>query len=110
MHTTIRVIELKDNLQLPNEVEDRIDELVAQLGGFDAPPETFINNVFAHFRNNEFFYTLMPPLMDENPIETFLFDTRAGFCGHYATAFVYLMRVAGIPARVVGGYQAMAFA
>jgi transglutaminase-like putative cysteine protease len=41
--------------------------------------------------------------MEENPIETFLFDTRAGFCGHYATAFVYLMRVAGIPARVVGG-------
>jgi len=47
----------------------------------------------------------MPPLMEENPIETFLFDARAGFCGHYATAFVYLMRVAGIPARVVSGYQ-----
>jgi hypothetical protein len=43
--------------------------------------------------------------MEENPIETFLFETRYGFCSHYATAFVYLMRVAGIPARVVGGYQ-----
>ncbi|RLA21797.1 MAG: DUF3488 domain-containing protein [Gammaproteobacteria bacterium] len=97
--------ELSDNLQLPNTVEDRIDELVARLGGFDAPPEIFIKNVFAHFRHNDFYYTLMPPLLDDKPIATFLFDTRAGFCGHYATAFVYLMRVAGIPARIVGGYQ-----
>ena len=43
--------------------------------------------------------------MEEKPIEKFLFETRYGFCSHYATAFVYLMRVADIPARVVGGYQ-----
>ena len=43
--------------------------------------------------------------MEENPIETFLFETRYGFCSHYASAFVYLMRVANIPARVVTGYQ-----
>lgn len=43
--------------------------------------------------------------MEDNPIETFLFERRYGFCSHYATAFVYLMRVAKIPARVVGGYQ-----
>ena len=97
--------ELSDNLQLPNTVEHRIDALVAQLGGFDTSPESFIKNIFAHFRNNDFYYTLMPPLMDDNPIETFLFDVRAGFCGHYASAFVYLMRVAGIPARIVSGYQ-----
>ena len=97
--------ELSDNLQLPNKVEDRIDQLVAQLGGFNASPEIFIKNVFAHFRHNDFYYTLMPPLLDDKPIETFLFDTRAGFCGHYASAFVYLMRVAGVPARIVSGYQ-----
>ena len=97
--------ELSDNLQLPGQPEVRINELVTQLKGFDATPERFINNLFAHFRQNNFYYTLMPPLMEVNPIETFLFDTRAGFCGHYATAFTYLMRVAGIPARVVGGYQ-----
>jgi len=97
--------ELSDNLQLPGQPEERINELVTQLKGFDAPPETFIKNLFAHFRQNDFYYTLMPSVMDEKPIETFLFDARAGFCGHYATAFVYLMRVAGIPARIVGGYQ-----
>ena len=101
--------ELSDNLQLPKRNEGRIDRLVRQLGGFDTPAETFINNVFAHFRNNEFYYTLMPPLMDEKPIETFLFDARAGFCGHYAAAFVYIMRVAEIPARIVSGYQGGVF-
>jgi len=40
-----------------------------------------------------------------NPIESFLFESRRGFCEHYATAFVYLMRTANIPARVVTGYQ-----
>ncbi|MDA1342879.1 MAG: transglutaminase domain-containing protein [Proteobacteria bacterium] len=58
-----------------------------------------------HFRQEDFHYTLTPPLMKENPIETFLFETRYGFCSHYASAFVYLMRVADIPVRVVTGYQ-----
>jgi len=97
--------ELNDNLQLPTKPEKRIKDLVTQLEGFNSSPESFINNLFAHFRQNDFYYTLMPPLMGEKPIETFLFEARAGFCGHYATAFVYLMRVAGIPARVVSGYQ-----
>lgn len=97
--------EVKDNLQLPNRPEPRINELVNQLDGFSASPETFINNLYAYFQKNRFLYTLMPPLMGDKPIETFLFDKRVGFCGHYATAFVYLMRVAGVPARVVTGYQ-----
>jgi hypothetical protein len=53
----------------------------------------------------DFHYTLTPPVMEENPVESFLFTTRYGFCSHYASAFVYLMRVAHIPARVVTGYQ-----
>lgn len=101
--------ELSDNLQLPERTKGRIDQLVTQLGGFSNSPETFIKQIFTHFREQEFYYTLMPPLLDENPIETFLFDTRAGFCGHYASAFVFLMRVAGIPARIVTGYQGGAY-
>lgn len=97
--------ELGDNLQLPGKPEKNISALVTELQGFDAPPEVYIKNLFAHFRQNDFYYTLRPPLMQDNPIETFLFESKAGFCEHYATAFVYLMRVAGIPARVVGGYQ-----
>jgi len=58
-----------------------------------------------YFRNEPFHYTLEPPLLGENPIEEFLFETQRGFCEHYAAAFVVLMRAAGLPARVVTGYQ-----
>ena len=52
-----------------------------------------------------FVYTLAPPLVERDPVDVFLFDTRRGFCEHYASAFVVLLRAAGIPARVVTGYQ-----
>ena len=53
-----------------------------------------------------FVYTLQPPLLPERDgMDAFLFDTRRGFCEHYASAFVIMMRAAGIPARVVAGYQ-----
>ena len=91
--------------QLPGVPAGKIKQLVKQLHGFDSPPEQFIKNLLNHFRNENFHYTLTPPLMEENPVETFLFETRYGFCSHYAAAFVYLMRVADIPARVVTGYQ-----
>jgi len=97
--------ERKDNLQLPAEASDNIKQLVRQLQGFDSAPEVFIQSLLSHFKNENFHYTLRPPLMGDKPIDTFLFDRRYGFCSHYATAFVYLMRVAGLPARVVGGYQ-----
>lgn len=52
-----------------------------------------------------FSYTLNPPLLGRDAVDDFLFDTRRGFCEHYASAFAFLMRAAGIPARVVTGYQ-----
>jgi len=57
------------------------------------------------FRNEPFVYTLSPALIERDPVDGFLFDTRRGFCEHYASAFVFLLRSAGIPARVVTGYQ-----
>jgi transglutaminase-like putative cysteine protease len=57
------------------------------------------------FRREEFFYTLEPPPLGADSVDEFLFDTRRGFCGHYASAFAALMRAAGIPARVVTGYR-----
>ncbi|PKM12243.1 MAG: DUF3488 domain-containing protein [Gammaproteobacteria bacterium HGW-Gammaproteobacteria-3] len=97
--------EYRENLQLPKAPIDKIIALVQRLKGFDTAPETFIQALMQHFRQEDFHYTLMPPLMEDKPIETFLFEKRLGFCGHYASAFVYLMRVAHIPARVVTGYQ-----
>ena len=57
------------------------------------------------FREHEFVYTLAPPLLGKEPVDDFLFNTRRGFCEHYASSFVYLMRAAGVPARIVTGYQ-----
>lgn len=52
-----------------------------------------------------FTYTLTPPLLGRDSVDDFLFDTQRGFCEHYSSAFVFLMRAAGIPSRVVTGYQ-----
>jgi transglutaminase-like putative cysteine protease len=65
----------------------------------------FIDAVLQYFRNEEFFYTLSPATLGANPVDEFLFDTREGFCEHYASAFTFMMRAVGIPARVVTGYQ-----
>ncbi|MGR8998014.1 MAG: transglutaminase TgpA family protein [Gammaproteobacteria bacterium] len=102
---TITQTEYKDATQLPAEPSGKIKQLVNQLHGFDSTPELFIKGLLNHFRTENFHYTLTPPLMEAYPIESFLFKTRYGFCSHYAAAFVYLMRVANIPARVVTGYQ-----
>ena len=61
--------------------------------------------VLHHFNQKPYHYTLQPQLLGDAPVDEFLFDTLAGFCEHYAAAFVVLMRSAGIPARVVTGYQ-----
>ena len=65
-----------------------------------------VSAALAMFRNEPFFYTLNPPILGGgDPVDAFLFTTRKGFCEHYASAFTTLMRAAGIPARVVTGYQ-----
>lgn len=101
----LHALEAKENTQLPAAIQPEITGLVERLHGFDSSADVFIQQVLDYFRREQFYYSLTPPLMEEHPIETFLFKTRTGFCSHYATAFVYLMRVAHIPARVVGGYQ-----
>jgi transglutaminase-like putative cysteine protease len=64
-----------------------------------------IQAVLKQFNQQNFVYTLEPPKLGNEPVDGFLFDTKRGFCEHYASAFVVLMRAAGIPARVVTGYQ-----
>ena len=51
-----------------------------------------------YFRRENFVYTLSPPLLGDDPVDEFLFDTRRGFCEHFAAAFVALMRAAAYPA------------
>jgi len=65
----------------------------------------YVAAVLEHFRTEPFFYTLSPATLGEHPVDDFLFSTQEGFCEHYASSFTFLMRAAGIPARVVTGYQ-----
>ncbi|HEY4341199.1 MAG TPA: DUF3488 and DUF4129 domain-containing transglutaminase family protein [Steroidobacteraceae bacterium] len=65
----------------------------------------YVNSVVALFRDGHFEYTLTPPLLDLDSVDDFVFNTRRGFCGHFASAFALLMRAGGVPARVVTGYQ-----
>lgn len=68
--------------------------------------KAYLEKVLHHYREAQFFYTLNPPRLNStNTIDEFLFDSRHGFCEHYAGSFVFLMRAAGIPARIVVGYQ-----
>lgn len=56
------------------------------------------------FRNNALQYTLTPAPLGNDSVDEFLFDTREGFCEHFASSFAFLLRAAGVPARVVVGY------
>ena len=67
-------------------------------------PKLLVETLLARY-NKEFDYTLEPPRLGANPVDEFFFDTKKGFCEHYAGSFVLLLRAAGIPARVVTGYQ-----
>ncbi len=61
--------------------------------------------IMAMLHQEAFYYTLSPALLGDNEIDDFLFKERRGFCEHYASAFTFMMRAAGVPARVVAGYQ-----
>jgi transglutaminase-like putative cysteine protease len=65
----------------------------------------YLRDILGMFRQQAFYYTLEPPALGDEPVDDFLFRTRSGFCEHYASAFALLARAAGIPARVVTGYQ-----
>jgi len=67
--------------------------------------EAVMSAALAYFNREGFQYTLSPPPLGAQEIDDFLFETRKGFCEHYASSFVFLMRAAGVPARVVTGYQ-----
>ncbi|MDO8313564.1 MAG: DUF3488 and transglutaminase-like domain-containing protein [Sideroxyarcus sp.] len=67
--------------------------------------ESLMRAALMYFNQNGFEYTLEPPLLGMNSVDDFLFTSKKGFCEHYAGSFVFLMRAAGVPARVVTGYQ-----
>ena len=96
---------LSHNLALPATANPRARELAESWRRDEANPEQLVQKALRLFSGESFAYTLQPPLLGEHPVDDFLFITQRGFCEHYASAFVTLMRAAGVPARVVTGYQ-----
>ena len=92
-------------LRLPAGNNPRTHALAAALRARHADPSAIVDAALAWMRSAELSYTLRPPRLGEHSADGFLFDTRKGFCEHFAGSFAVLMRAAGIPARVVTGYQ-----
>jgi transglutaminase-like putative cysteine protease len=101
----LTAVERTRALRLPPRGNPRARALAAEWRERDSRPEALVNAALALFREQAFYYTLTPPLLGVDSVDDFLFRTRQGFCEHYASAFVFLMRAAGVPARVVTGYQ-----
>jgi len=96
---------LRRALRLPESFNPKAAALAAQWRSGARDEGEVLSRAIAFFRQGRFVYTLEPPMLGSDSVDEFLFDTKAGFCEHFASAFVFLMRAAGIPARVVTGYQ-----
>jgi protein-glutamine gamma-glutamyltransferase len=109
-HTSTRATrEISDPVRrtdtsLPETRNPRSRELASTLRRKVSSDAEFVTAVLEYLRTGGFQYSLTPPRLGYDSVDDFLFNTRLGFCGHYASAFVALMRAAGVPARVVTGY------
>lgn len=96
---------LEQNLALPKTGNEKARLFAQSMKLQSKNSEEYIARVLTWYRQDQFFYTLNPPTLSKDRIDNFLFQTKKGFCEHYASSFAFLMRAAGIPARVVVGYQ-----
>jgi transglutaminase-like putative cysteine protease len=92
-------------LQMPLKGNPRTRELAASWRAEGLDDRAVMWRALRWFREEKFYYTLQPPALHGDTVDQFLFNTRRGFCEHYASSFTFLMRAAGVPARVVTGYQ-----
>jgi len=96
----------QDTLELPVGTNPKSRAFATQLfAQVQHNPDAYANAVMSWYQHEHFVYTLRPPKLDGDRIDQFLFSTKQGFCEHYASSFTFLMRAAGVPARVVVGYQ-----
>jgi transglutaminase-like putative cysteine protease len=90
--------------ELPEDANPRTQTLMEQWR-LETPDDlALVARVYEYFSRDPFRYTLEAPLLGVHSIDEFLFETRAGFCEHYASATAVMLRMAGIPARIVTGY------
>jgi len=96
---------LRRALRLPRDANPRTVQLAGELRAGSAGDAEVVAAALSMFTREPFHYTLSPPALGQDSVDEFMFGTRRGFCEHYASAFAVLMRAAGIPSRVVTGYQ-----
>ncbi|GAB2896565.1 DUF3488 and DUF4129 domain-containing transglutaminase family protein [Microbulbifer echini] len=96
--------ERRRNLQLPADGNERTRAWVERLRRKGLGAEAISSQLLARY-HREFTYTLSPPALGRDSVDAFLFDSQKGFCEHFAGSYVFTMRAAGVPARVVAGYQ-----
>jgi len=92
------------NLELPDGYNPTTVATAAEWAGQAQNTQQLIDRFLAMIAK-DFTYTLEPPALGRNTVDEFLWQTKKGFCEHFASAFVVFMRAAGVPARVVAGYQ-----
>jgi len=96
----------KTETTLPPEGNPGTRQLAVDLRAGVSSDADFVQQVLGHFSRESFVYTLRPgTLSGRHLIDQFMFQSRRGFCEHYASAFVFMMRAANVPARVIAGYQ-----
>ena len=94
------------NTQMPEALDEKSRQFALEMFTQSGQqPDQYVRNILQWYKENGFVYTLSPGLLGGNRIDEFLFQSRQGFCEHYASSFTMLMRYVGIPARVVIGYQ-----
>ena len=99
---TATTAEIAQNLTLP-EGNPKTRALAAELARQSSSPQQLVALIGQHLQQG-YRYTLTPPLLSGQQIDQFLFESQAGFCSHYASATSFLLRAAGVPSRIVGGY------
>jgi hypothetical protein len=92
-------------LELPRKIDPRVQALADQLYAPNHETVAYVNAVLHYFRSQGFQLSTSPGLMTQDPVAQFLFESKKGFCEHYASAFGELMRLEKIPTRMVLGYR-----
>ncbi len=100
----LSIVARRLDLRLPANRNPRSAALALQLRAQSSSDADYARRVLDYFAQGGFQYTLTPPLLDYDSIDDLLFNTRLGFCGHFASAYASLLRAGGVPARVVTGY------
>lgn len=91
-------------LQLPEDLSARVKALALKIALSGKDDRTRVEQLERYFRNGGYRYSTRDLPTGESAIEQFLFDKKQGHCEFFASSFALLLRAAGIPCRLVGGY------